>query len=108
MVVQPPSGGCVLKHFGNRGNLQQTTQPPSGGCVLKLIELKLTERTTVPAAFRRLCVETSLIAPAAACCSQPPSGGCVLKLNGLPAATTQADQPPSGGCVLKPEGIAAR
>ena len=34
----------------------------------------------VPAAFRRLCVETECLAPMPEPCgNQPPSGGCVLK-----------------------------
>ncbi len=75
------------------------------------------------AAFRRLCVETFLYAPAGSFSSQPPSGGCVLKhiskikrrLPDFSAAfrrlcvETQSAcsiakgwrQPPSGGCVLK-------
>ena len=34
-------------------------QPPSGGCVLKLAEYEQTERWNGPAAFGRLCVETT-------------------------------------------------
>ena len=33
-------------------------QPPSGGCVLKLLQHHLFRRTSRPAAFGRLCVET--------------------------------------------------
>ena len=35
-LVQPPSGGCVLKHDSRREALTRMAQPPSGGCVLKL------------------------------------------------------------------------
>ena len=35
-TVQPPSGGCVLKHIGNKAGKCAYAQPPSGGCVLKL------------------------------------------------------------------------
>ena len=35
------------------------TQPPSGGCVLKPDEIKLGMSEKEPAAFGRLCVETS-------------------------------------------------
>ena len=33
--LQPPSGGCVLKHHLNHHHYHQHYQPPSGGCVLK-------------------------------------------------------------------------
>ena len=59
-LIQPPSGGCVLKLPPYRPLLESGRQPPSGGCVLKhrlhqehLLPLQ-------PAAFRRLCVETGV------------------------------------------------
>ena len=36
ILTQPPSGGCVLKHFATRPKFSLVKQPPSGGCVLKL------------------------------------------------------------------------
>ena len=76
-----------------------------------------------PAAFRRLCVETSSVCTIRASITQPPSGGCVLKPvltifrcgAGCAAAfrrlcvetsakkpnARSKKQPPSGGCVLK-------
>ena len=79
-VIQPPSGGCVLKHDEYEGS----------------IELDL------PAAFRRLCVETeNATATNAQTSRQPPSGGCVLKQNIRPDIELVVLQPPSGGCVLK-------
>ena len=57
-LVQPPSGGCVLKHAFGGDCPQSALQPPSGGCVLKLI-------------FRHFVGGYYI---------QPPSGGCVLKL----------------------------
>ena len=36
-------------------------QPPSGGCVLKLSGVLITAEVVLPAAFRRLCVETEII-----------------------------------------------
>ena len=77
-----------------------------------------------PAAFGRLCVETSNRYLSSEKRIQPPSGGCVLKLwinnsaslGGSPAAFGRlcvetayfrycryplSGQPPSGGCVLK-------
>ena len=77
------------------------TQPPSGGCVLKhylAFRLRLLNLT---AAFRRLCVETIRLKRYHADRRQPPSGGCVLKLGICPKITEIQPQPPSGGCVLK-------
>ena len=55
-------------------------QPPSGGCVLKLAVLYLFVLLLLPAAFRRLCVETETRQQKNRRIHQPPSGGCVLKL----------------------------
>ena len=65
---------CLFAQLGKR-----SIQPPSGGCVLKHHQALWHEEIRRPAAFRRLCVETSLLT--CFCCSscQPPSGGCVLK-----------------------------
>ena len=41
-------------------NVNQLTQPPSGGCVLKHLKGYNKEGKPLPAAFRRLCVETIL------------------------------------------------
>ena len=57
----------------------------------------------VPAAFRRLCVETGKERTAKTeRGSQPPSGGCVLKQLQGHIVGVKKFQPPSGGCVLKP------
>ena len=65
-------------------------------------DILATYRSFQPAAFRRLCVETTI---AASSClhrwTQPPSGGCVLKHTDNPTSTPDRRQPPSGGCVLK-------
>ena len=56
-------------------------QPPSGGCVLKQSVWVVFEGSVVPAAFGRLRVETNRqSAYGEALKAQPPSGGCVLKL----------------------------
>ena len=57
-LFQPPSGGCVLKHFSLSKGFTATTQPPSGGCVLKQREIERLNKEK-PAAFGRLCVDTS-------------------------------------------------
>ena len=46
----------------------ERNQPPSGGCVLKLNFLFFLAVLWLPAAFRRLCVETGDLAAAAAYC----------------------------------------
>ncbi len=120
-------------------------QPPSGGCVLKHFELLLKNRLKAPAAFGRLCVETriccviaELLLPAAfgrlcvetrlvrqVCYIKNPAAFgrlCVetqpIRLpmpSAIPAAFGRlcvetfginwtvrlTAQPPSGGCVLK-------
>ena len=58
---QPPSGGCVLKRLHRYTGCDVPVQPPSGGCVLKQHLLRICRRFEVPAAFRRLCVETTVI-----------------------------------------------
>ena len=56
-------------------------QPPSGGCVLKLYQLVKKKNHIQAATFGWLCVETSVPVLSMPCViSQPPSGGCVLKL----------------------------
>ena len=78
-------------------------QPPSGGCVLKHDYILLPEVFAEPAAFGRLCVETKFPSRPRLQAVQPPSGGCVLKpRRGISPDTLRA-QPPSGGCVLKPD-----
>ena len=55
-----------------------------------------------PAAFRRLCVETFTDAFVRSTSNdQPPSGGCVLKHSHNTDLPSLHFQPPSGGCVLK-------
>ena len=57
-IIQPPSGGCVLKQLSiSFCFIYKIYQPPSGGCVLKQFPSQL------GCVFFR----------------QPPSGGCVLK-----------------------------
>ena len=55
---QPPLGGCVLKPIVNRQRPGEIRQPPLGGCVLKPKMRNGDVLSTIPAAFRRLCVET--------------------------------------------------
>ena len=78
--VQPPSGGCVLKHgtWCIKALLLQAAtfgwlcvetpdvhviefadgQPPSGGCVLKLTQKNALQQLEEAATFGWLCVET--------------------------------------------------
>ena len=57
--LQPPSGGCVLKHPLVQIFHHPLVQPPSGGCVLKRIDEKFNLGYADAAAFGRLCVETA-------------------------------------------------
>ena len=98
---QPPSGGCVLKPCMESLHSFQLIQPPSGGCVLKPTANGTNAEGQYPAAFRRLCVETSGLSSGLSSVRQPPSGGCVLKLSVKNKGKVCFIQPPSGGCVLK-------
>ena len=102
IVIQPPSGGCVLKQDRQSQSNQRLFQPPSGGCVLKHGEEDFDALLILPAAFRRLCVETRYAPKRAGTWQgQPPSGGCVLKHRKNSSGSNRRRQPPSGGCVLK-------
>ncbi|OHR19798.1 hypothetical protein HMPREF2560_05475, partial [Neisseria sp. HMSC078H04] len=56
LLVQPPSGGCVLKLCDPFDKTNRQHQPPSGGCVLKRLHCRIDGEDE----------------------DQPPSGGCVL------------------------------
>ena len=80
LFLQPPSGGCVLKHYF-KGN-----------------DIWLRGAAT----FGWLCVEThSRNGGGIDGKLQPPSGGCVLKHISSAHMYRERAQPPSGGCVLK-------
>ena len=49
----------MLKHIATNYEAAKPVQPPSGGCVLKLLLHVDGDFTNNPAAFRRLCVETT-------------------------------------------------
>ena len=71
---------CVETPFFRVHLPQVRVQPPSGGCVLKHDEYEGSIELELPAAFGRLCVETAPLHTAVGRCGvQPPSGGCVLK-----------------------------
>ena len=59
---------------------------------MKQITIKSKAVSSVPAAFRRLCVETVEIIAQIFFRHQPPSGGCVLK-RFVPLGTTLLDSP---------------
>ena len=58
-IVQPPLGGCVLKQREIERLNKEKPQPPLGGCVLKPSYDLPAVYDGLPAAFRRLCVETT-------------------------------------------------
>ena len=99
---QPPSGGCVLKQTTKKRPLHLFYQPPSGGCVLKLFCRVWGRLKKLPAAFRRLCVETwtnrfgwRASLPAAF------RRLCVETIHTKMSSKPHNSQLPSGGCVLK-------
>ena len=69
--------------------------------MLKQHIVPMSEELNLPAAFRRLCVETAPTLYRHGRNRQPPSGGCVLKQTTAIIALSLTAQPPSGGCVLK-------
>ena len=68
-IIQPPLGGCVLKHDKGQENQMELIQPPLGGCVLK----PRIHETEIFVMF------------------QPPLGGCVLKRCCLRRELTNGD-----------------
>ena len=60
-MLQPPSGGCVLKLSLGVTKQENGTQPPSGGCVLKRRIHQVMKLKYDAAAFGRLCVETQAL-----------------------------------------------
>ena len=48
----------MLKRLAAVGGKHLKLQPPSGGCVLKHVKAVQKMQSACPAAFRRLCVET--------------------------------------------------
>jgi len=61
LVLQPPSGGCVLKRLLKWVCVGRLKQPPSGGCVLKQKYNLCQCLDNDAAAFGRLCVETFVV-----------------------------------------------
>ena len=59
ILMQPPSGGCVLKLNSFIHYKIPFWQPPSGGCVLQHQMVLKNKARKQAAAFGRLCVETA-------------------------------------------------
>ena len=80
LASQPPSGGCVLKPYGDvqlYGNGAAAFRRLCVETVINSNGWNWLGKTT--AAFRRLCVETVIRDLSSINLYQPPSGGCVLK-----------------------------
>ena len=56
--IQPPSGGCVLKHRGTDGHALATVPAAFGRLCVETLPTECVEQHLDPAAFGRLCVET--------------------------------------------------
>ena len=78
-MVQPPSGGCVLKHDKSYRQGSAVFPAAFGRLCVETLCHDEYAATVSPAAFGRLCVETLLPAYNQLTSFQPPSGGCVLK-----------------------------
>ena len=79
-LIQPPSGGCVLKHNGGNGTGAIQDPAAFGRLCVETRCCRMGRRSFRPAAFGRLCVETRLYPKHTnRHTRQPPSGGCVLK-----------------------------
>ena len=125
MVIQPPSGGCVLKHLDSLTNTVINSPAAFGRLCVETIEHPQSYDASEPAAFGRLCVETYPALPFSIMVFKPAAFGrlCVETPNSQPCyrprppaafgrlcVETSGDrytlreplQPPSGGCVLKP------
>ena len=101
--VQPPSGGCVLKHDLRETSNRFSNPAAFGRLCVETGLIPVMPRVYLPAAFGRLCVETALSKPNL-WEKKPAAFGrlCVetdCQLNRLKRLICQ---PPSGGCVLKP------
>ena len=87
-LPQPPSGGCVLKLNTMKIFEAPEIQPPSGGCVLKRHRDLRHEQSRYPAAFGRLCVETSKGFHAALPCAPAAFGRLCVETNIQPKPVT--------------------
>ena len=100
-LLQPPSGGCVLKRHYRLKRLLAIYPAAFGRLCVETFIFIFIRWIIIPAAFGRLCVETRFLQVSSRLLRQPPSGGCVLKPVGSAVITHGHIQPPSGGCVLK-------
>ena len=100
-MVQPPSGGCVLKLaiFFLLSTLKK--QPPSGGCVLKPQQDRIWWYFAQAATFGWLCVETLALWYAIANAKAATFGWLCVETFRLLYSYWLATQPPPRGCVLK-------
>ena len=60
-VLQPPSGGCVLKRLQKTRYNASGLQPPSGGCVLKPYQYRAHGNRFTPATFGGYTLKQILI-----------------------------------------------
>ena len=79
-VMQPPSGGCVLKPCARSRYILAGEAAAFGRLCVETFSACQNARLSLgAAAFGRLCVETFLRSHFLLENTQPPSGGCVLK-----------------------------
>ena len=62
LIIQPPSGGCVLKQVAGVPAPRATFPAAFRRLCVETFALYMRDTEVLPAAFRRLCVETYLFA----------------------------------------------
>ena len=99
---QPPSGGCVLKHFHLIVNTRVDIPAAFGRLCVETHPRPQRPPPILPAAFGRLCVETDA-ETSHLFASAPAAFGrlCVETRRRRISHISVRNQPPSGGCVLK-------
>ena len=100
--LQPPSGGCVLKQ--RHPTLASRPHPPAafGRLCVETTVAEDAPNPDVPAAFGRLCVETPLLLGISLVLDPAAFGRlCVETIKPGSIMRIHYTQPPSGGCVLK-------
>ena len=100
MGLQPPSGGCVLKRYTRRRKHSDMASRLQAAVCWNSQILHHRNRF-VPAAFRRLCVETEQATLIKVSEKAAAFRRLCVETWFKTTASENSDQPPSGGCVLK-------
>ena len=102
---QPPSGGCVLKReYVGRGIIVTSPAAFRRLCV-ETTHPGLSPHKAAPAAFRRLCVETHRQDAQTKTARPAAFRRLCVETYSTSSGTYSPSQPPSGGCVLKRQDL---